>query len=294
MRAAFAAGAGHALTCWSSVLFGASEPQLARISRLQSRRLPFAMVSRSTVQTLKDSEPLEPAGPAVSGASLVPLPLAAPPTTLSEFGRRVLLSPDPAEKIRLTNAAAAYWAGADVRVVGHSLGESAVPASPARPERPIIVGSGEMPTAKEAPKLGFSRPVYMLHALAHVELNAIDLAWDTALRFGEGMQEKWFDDFLSIAVDEARHFGWLSARLIALKSSYGALPAHRIVWDAAECSKTSRRERLAVGQLCQEARGLDAGPKLAERLIGMGDTESAAIVRKIAEEEVAHVSIGGL
>lgn len=106
------------------------------------------------------------------------------------------------------------------------------------------------------------------------------------------MESSWFDDFLRIAVDEARHFGWLSARLVALSSTYGALPAHRIVWDAADCSRASRRDRLAVGQLCQEARGLDAGPRLAARLEGAGDRESAAIVRQIAQEEVAHVEIG--
>jgi uncharacterized ferritin-like protein (DUF455 family) len=99
-------------------------------------------------------------------------------------------------------------------------------------------------------------------------------------------------DFLSIAVDESRHFSWLTSRLEELGSSYGALPAHRIVWDAANVSKGSRRERLAIGQLCQEARGLDAGPRLAKRMLGMGDKVSSAIVSKIAEEEVAHVSIG--
>jgi uncharacterized ferritin-like protein (DUF455 family) len=229
--------------------------------------------------------------PSARGAAAASAAAPEFPACLSDYGRLVLCAPDPAEKIRVTNAAAAFWSR--TRVVGGPLGPGAVPPVPARPELPRIVGSGDMPTAKGAAASGFTRPVYMLHALAHVELNAIDLAWDTALRFGDGMDQAWFDDFLSIAVDESRHFGWLSARLQALGSEYGALPAHRIVWDAADCSKTCRRERLAVGQLCQEARGLDAGPKLAERLTGMGDVLSADIVRKIAEEEVAHVSIGG-
>lgn len=210
-----------------------------------------------------------------------------PPNSFASFGRRVLESAEPSEKIRLTNAAAEAWRAS--RQVGGPLGQRAVPSSPARPALPRIVGSGEMPTAKTC---GRPKVVFILGALAHVELNAIDLAWDTAIRFGEGMDDAWFDDFLSIAVDESRHFGWLSERLEDLGSFYGDLPAHRIVWDAADLSKTSRRERLAVGQLCQEARGLDAGPKLSERLKGMGDMESAAIVAKIAQEEVAHVSIG--
>lgn len=200
-----------------------------------------------------------------------------------------MTSPSPTEKIRLTNAAAAFWSTS--KTVG-AITSTTVPSSPARPALPKIVGSGDMPTAKAAVAQGFTRPVYLLHALAHVELNAIDLAWDTALRFGAGMPEVWFSDFLRIAVDEARHFGWLRGRLEALGESYGALPAHRIVWDAADVSQGSRRDRLALGQLCQEARGLDAGPRLALRLEGMGDKESAAIVRKIAGEEVAHVEIG--
>jgi uncharacterized ferritin-like protein (DUF455 family) len=298
MRAAFVSGIVHSVTGLSSSASALAKPQL--LLHLSSRR-PLVVSTSSSPRRGSTRFPrmlhssFSPPAQSASTKDSVPGHAEQPDTlrSLAEYGRRVLCSPDPAEKIRLTNAAAKFWASPDTRAIGAPLGSAVVPATPARPELPRIVGSGEMPTAKDAVASGFSRPVYLLHALAHVELNAIDLAWDTALRFGEGMNKTWFDDFLSIAVDESRHFGWLSARLEALGSSYGAMPAHRIVWDAADCSKTSRKERLAVGQLCQEARGLDAGPKLAERLTGMGDLESAAIVKKIAEEEVAHVSIGG-
>lgn len=217
---------------------------------------------------------------------------ASPARTLVGYATRVLTSPDPREKVRLTNEAAAVWQDKASRMLGGPLGAAALPEQPSRPALPHIVGPGDMPSPRDVAADGISHPIYVLHSLAHVELNAIDLAWDTAIRFGEGMGQSWFDDFLSIAVDESRHFGWLTARLEALGSFYGALPAHRIVWDAADVSKTSKVERLALGQLCQEARGLDAGPKLAERLVGLGDNSSASIVRKIAEEEVAHVRIG--
>lgn len=228
----------------------------------------------------------------VAFASIAATMAIAPSRTLVAYAVKVLTAPDPLEKVRLTNEAADFWRNGVSRTVGRPLGASDLPAQPARPAVPIIVGPREMPTARDVASTGVSHPVYLLHSLAHVELNAIDLAWDTAIRFGQDMDERWFDDFLSIAVDEARHFGWLSARLESLGSYYGALPAHRIVWDAAEMSKGLRNERLAIGQLCQEARGLDAGPKLAERLVGLGDTYSAEVVRKIAEEEVTHVQIG--
>lgn len=213
------------------------------------------------------------------------------PSSLVSFGLGVLTAADPCEKVRLTNAAAAAWQQGHGEI-GDSLGPSVLPKYPARPQLPRIVSANEMPSQRKAHASGISRPAYILHGMAHVELNAIDLAWDTAIRFGEGMDSEWFSDFLSIAVDEARHFTWLSKRLIDLGYSYGSMPAHRIIWDAADMSKTNRRDRLAIGQLVQEARGLDAGPKLAAKLVGYGDKPSSEIVATIGEEEVAHVQIG--
>lgn len=138
--------------------------------------------------------------------------------------------------------------------------------------------------------------MYLLHSLAHVELNAIDLCFDTMVRFERSLPssqlDEWFDDWLSIASDEARHFEMLHDRLVSLGYSYGCLPAHDIIWKSTDASKHVLRERLALGQLVAEAKGLDAGPKLATRLTGTGDNKSAIIVRQIADEEVRHVQIG--
>lgn len=223
---------------------------------------------------------------------------------LAQYARRILTSAEPLEKVRLTQEAAETWART------RHIGPVPLPPSrPSRPQEPLIVGPGEMPTAKSS---GFPSNIYHLHGLAHVELNAIDLCFDTMLRFAPGISSEianvplaadvdaepcegdavWFTDWVSIAADEARHFSLLDARLRALGSRYGALPAHGIVWSAADASQTSRRERVAAGQLVAEARGLDAGPKLAERLVGAGDNASAAIVQTIADEEVRHVRIG--
>lgn len=211
--------------------------------------------------------------------------------TLCEHAFRVLTTADPLEKVQLTQEAANAWK--IHRLVGDVV---APPMRPARPEKPVIVTPAKMPTAKSS---NSPTNVFYLHGLAHVELNAIDLCFDTMLRFADDDvrsypdgSDTWFDDWISIASDEARHFSMLHERLERLGSFYGELPAHGVIWDGAESSTSSRRSRLAIGQLVAEARGLDAGPRLAERLVGTGDGPSAAIVRIIADEEIRHVRIG--
>jgi len=181
-----------------------------------------------------------------------------------------------------------------------------IPRSPSRPDKPTLVPSTKMPNVKSC---GTSAAVFFLHAVAHVELNAIDLCWDTMLRFGveslppppspsslwdstKQLPVAFFDDFVSVADDESRHYMMLDTRLKELGSSYGVHPAHELIWQSADRSRDSLSARLALGQLVQEARGLDAGPRLVSRLHGMKDGESARIIDVIATEEVDHVRIG--
>ena len=95
-----------------------------------------------------------------------------------------------------------------------------------------------------------------------------------------------------MADDEARHLGWCLQRLEELGHDYGDMPAHDLLWQGAEASKAHVATRMVVIPMVQEARGLDAGPRLAEKLGSLGDAKSAAIVRRIAEEEKAHVAVG--
>lgn len=132
-----------------------------------------------------------------------------------------------------------------------------------------------------------------MHSMAHIELSAIHLAWDTLVRFAPlSPPEAFFLDFARAADEEARHFGWVRERLRELGQPYGSLPAHLALERGRRDSALSLAARLAVGPCAQEARGLDAGPRLASRLRGHGDLVSAAIVQKIGEEELAHVAIG--
>ncbi|KAL8151109.1 hypothetical protein V2J09_020917 [Rumex salicifolius] len=208
-------------------------------------------------------------------------------SSLAEMGSLVLSTADPLTKSKLSHLAYSRWRHQNLPV-----GLFDPPARPARSPKPQLVSTKEMPAPKES---GLPLNAYMLHNLAHVELNAIDLAWDTVVRFSphcEILGNGFFEDFAHVADDESRHFGWCSQRLAELGFSYGDMPAHNLLWRECEKSSDNVAARLATIPLVQEARGLDAGPRLVQKLIGFGDHRTSHIVAKIADEEVAHVAVG--
>ncbi len=208
---------------------------------------------------------------------------------LRERALDVLSEADAREKARKSRAHAAAWRAA--REAGQAeAGEAAPPDAPARPARPELLDPREMPKRRRG---GVQGRIALLHAIAHIELNAIDLHWDMAARFaGEGLPPGFADDWVSAADDEAKHFGLLADRLEALGSSYGALPAHAGMWRAAEETKGDLLARLAIVPMVLEARGLDVTPGMVAAFEAAGDEESAAALRVIQAEEVAHVAYG--
>ncbi len=170
-----------------------------------------------------------------------------------------------------------------------------VPASPAppirapgRPPRPLMVA------ARDVPHRGLGTPegrAALLHAVAHIEFNAIDLALDAAFRFRD-MPDAYRADWISVAADEARHFSLLSARMAALGVAYGDFPAHNGLWEMAEKTAHSCIARMALVPRVLEARGLDVTPGMVARLRAVGDLESVAVLEVILAEEVRHVAIG--
>nr|XP_043613953.1 uncharacterized protein HI_0077 [Erigeron canadensis] len=211
-------------------------------------------------------------------------------SSLAEMGCMVLSTSDPLTKSKLSHFAYCKWRANQLPIRG--LQVSQPPLTPARPSKPLLVSHKEIPAPKNS---GLPLNAYMLHNLAHVELNAIDLAWDTIVRFSpysELLGDMFFADFARVADDESRHFAWCSQRLAELGFSYGDMPAHNLLWRECEKSSDDIAARLAVIPLVQEARGLDAGPRLVKKLIGFGDLRTSNIVAKIAEEEVAHVAVG--
>jgi uncharacterized ferritin-like protein (DUF455 family) len=171
------------------------------------------------------------------------------------------------------------------------VGNASPPARPARPLRPELHPPRDMPKRRN-----FGSPAgrtALLHALAHIELNAIDLAWDLVARFASLVASpQFFDDWVTVAAEEANHFALLSARLGNYDAAYGDLPAHDGLWEAAAATSGDVLARLAVVPLVLEARGLDVTPEMAARLERAGDLQSAAILRLIFAEEIGHVAAG--
>jgi uncharacterized ferritin-like protein (DUF455 family) len=206
--------------------------------------------------------------------------------SLPEAAVNVLSAAEPADKVRLTRDYAAEWEAGNMP----SVGRARPPLHPARPERPELRRPGDMPKRRAG---GIQGRIALLHAIAHIELNAIDLAWDLIARFaGEPLPCTVSDDWVSVAVDEARHFELLAGRLAELGAAYGDLPAHDGLWQAAEETAHDLLARLAVVPMVLEARGLDVTPAMIAKLTAAGDPESAAALQVIYDEEIGHVAAG--
>ncbi|KAK7830462.1 hypothetical protein CFP56_028150 [Quercus suber] len=219
-------------------------------------------------------------------------------SSLAELGALVLSTSDPLTKSKLSHLAYSRWRRENLPLGSVSdppsrlLGLSNPNCFDGLHSLAVEVSPKEIPAPKNS---GLPLNAYMLHNLAHVELNAIDLAWDTVVRFSpfsEILGEGFFADFAHVADDESRHFGWCSQRLSELGFKYGDMPAHNLLWRECEKSSDNVAARLAVIPLVQEARGLDAGPRLVQKLVGFGDLRTSNIVARIADEEVAHVAVG--
>jgi uncharacterized ferritin-like protein (DUF455 family) len=207
-------------------------------------------------------------------------------TTIAEACRAVLLAAAPYEKVRAARAAARAWRRGKLAFAF----DTEMPDRPARPEKPELVPPNRMPKRGRG---GSARGrIAMLHALAHIEFGAIDLAFDMAGRFGAQFPRAFVDDWLSVGADEAMHFALLDRRLRALGSGYGALPAHDGLWEAAEATARDVLARLALVPMVLEARGLDVTPATVARFEAAGDVRSAAILTRIYRDEIRHVSVG--
>lgn len=210
-----------------------------------------------------------------------------PSATLAEAACEVLNTPAPAEKVALSYRFAAAWRDGGLREIGNA----APPDRPARPEKPELKDPRNMPRRRGAGSL--ANRIALLHAVAHIELNAIDLAWDLIARFAApDLPREFFDDWVAVAEQEATHHALVSARLEALGSAYGELPAHDGLWQAAQATAHDLLARLAIVPLVLEARGLDVTPEMIEKLKRQDDAASVAALETIYREEVEHVAAG--
>lgn len=206
--------------------------------------------------------------------------------SIAQAARAVLLAGEPMAKVKAARQAARDWRAGRL---AHRF-DVAMPDEPARPARPELLPPNRMP---KRGKGGSERGrLALLHALAHIEFVAIDLAFDMVGRFGAQFPRSFVDDWISVGADEAMHFALLDRRLRSLGSEYGALPAHAGLWEAASATAEDAVARLAVVPMALEARGLDVTPVTVERFEAAGDHASARILQRIYNDEIRHVRYG--
>ena len=159
---------------------------------------------------------------------------------------------------------------------------------PGRRDRPLLVAHTSLKQRSMATVEGRAA---LIHALAHIELNAVDLALDVVWRFA-GMPDEFYRQWTVIAGEEAHHFSLLRDHLRDMGYEYGDFPAHDALWDMAEKTKGDILARIALVPRTLEARGLDASPPIRAKLVGAGDRRAGEILDIILRDEIGHVAVG--
>ncbi|EGE85255.1 DUF455 domain-containing protein [Blastomyces dermatitidis ATCC 18188] len=221
--------------------------------------------------------------------------------TFCDWAVHILNTANPEHKIELTTHLFSLFAQKETSPTPMPLGRGTVapPDQPPRPENLSEVNPWE--TRKPGRGGNLKSRIAMLHALANIELWAIDLAIDICVRFSafqtntdpqKHLPRTFFHDFLKVAADEAKHFSLLRARLEQLGSHFGALPVHHGLWLSATETAHDIRARISIIALVHEARGLDVNPMTIQKFRNAGDAESVATLEIIHNDEITHVTTG--
>ena len=209
------------------------------------------------------------------------------PIELRAMALQCLLETDPG-----TKAAAVATMATHHRAGNWELDNCAVPevpgSIPGRPERPLLVPPRLL--GRRSMATGEGRAM-LVHALAHIEFNAINLALDALWRF-PALPLQYYTDWLRVAAEEATHFSLLAAHLDVLGYRYGDFPAHDSLWEMVEKTADDVLARMALVPRTLEARGLDAIPPLRAKIAQAGDLAAAQILDIILADEIGHVEIG--
>ena len=204
---------------------------------------------------------------------------------LLSFAHAALLETDPDAKCAAATVLVDRWRGG--MVLDRTVDLPAV-TDPGRPLRPTLVHPRELPRRRLGSVAGRAA---LIHAVAHIEFNAINLALDAVCRF-RAMPREYYGDWLQVAADEAKHFRLLTGRLAAVGCRYGDLPAHNGLWDMALRTAHDPLHRMALVPRVMEARGLDVTPGMIRRFRELGDEATVEILTVILAEEVGHVAAG--
>lgn len=207
--------------------------------------------------------------------------------TLRDAARLALDHADPKRKIETVYEMATKWQAGDLVDLGLAFAQ----VYPGRNQKLELRSASNMP--KRGRGMSRANRAALLHALAHIELNAVNLACDLIARYEEPvMPNDYYDDWVQIAKEEARHFSLLSDRLKTIGMSYGSLPAHDGLWEAATRTSHNLLARLAVVPLVLEARGIDVTPRMIANMKKAHDIQTAATLTLIYKDEIRHVAIG--
>ncbi len=206
--------------------------------------------------------------------------------SLFDIAYACLVADDLEQKLQLTEAASAAW---KKRALSLSPPENSNRVEIAgHPSKPQWVAPRQLKQRNLSSDEG--RAV-MIHAIAHIEFNAINLAWDAVHRFQQ-MPEEYYSDWIQVALDEVNHFLMLQKRLHSCGHEYGDFPGHNGLWNLAQRTAHDPLIRMALIPRMMEAHGLDVTPGIIRRFEGVGDQETAAALKVIMQEEVGHVQAG--
>ncbi len=212
----------------------------------------------------------------------------APPHCVRQLALKALMLTDPGQKVA---AVFALWESLLAHTVVIVPSKPLLPSEgsiPGRPAQPVLVAPALL--QKRSMRTAHGRAA-LIHALAHIEFNAINLALDAVWRFAD-MPTEYYRDWLQVAKEEAYHFGMLREHLQALGHDYGDFEAHNSLWEMVEKTAGDVLARMALVPRTLEARGLDASPPLRQKLAQAGDHAAAAILDIILHDEIGHVAIG--
>jgi uncharacterized ferritin-like protein (DUF455 family) len=199
---------------------------------------------------------------------------------------RCIMIHDPGEKVAETHRIVQCWRGGQLAIGSHDAPESIV--NPGRPDKPALVHPRDLPRRSFHTVEGRAA---LLHAVTHIEFNAINLALDAVYRFRDCPRD-YYNDWLRVADEEARHFVLLRARLLEMGYEYGDFDAHNGLWDMAMRTAHDVLIRMALVPRVMEARGLDVTPGMIDRFAAIEDERSVEVLNVIMEEEIGHVEIG--
>lgn len=216
---------------------------------------------------------------------------------LATAAQEVLNTADPWAKAYKTRKFATAWRGGEINQVG----QAEMPERPQRPDKPELRDPTDMPKRRKAGSR--AGKIALLHALSHIELNAIDLSWDIIGRFCHlaaenassqdfALPHTFYDHWVKVADDEAKHFLMLDDRMRDFDAGYGCLPAHDGLWESAVLTANDFAARLAIVPMVLEARGLDVTPAMIKNMRAQGDEKTARLLTIIHDDEITHVEAG--